>query len=305
MSIQKHLVVWSATPTPFLDDGSLDEAAIARVAEHHLALAVDGIFVAGSCGEGAWMRSDQRVRLAALLKRHVGGKIHVAAQVTDTSPARVKENMKAIADSGADSVVIAPPLLARFCTDDFARRYFIESLDAAPMPVGLYALRPPVAPPIGLPVWREAASHPKVRYIKDSTSFEDYRRLFLRVRDQRPGLTLLTGNEFVFLIDMAAGYDGVLAGAGILIGGVIRRSLEAFARGERAEAEALENRCGEILWGIFGEDRSRWLGGLKYTLVRLGLFSREFLHLSYPLSNQDREAIDRVLEEYAADLHPQ
>lgn len=304
MIAQKRYQVWSATPTPFLADAALDEAGIARVVEQHLALGVEGLFAAGTCGEGAFMTLEQRVRLATLLKRHAGNKLHVAVQVTDTSSTRVRENMRALADAGTDSVVIAPPLLARFCNDSFARRYFFESIEAAPLPVGLYALRPPAAPPISLAVWREAALHPKVSYIKDSTSFEDFRRLFLQVRAERGGLTLLTGNEFCFLSSLAAGYDGVLAGTGILIAGVVRRALEAFGRGERLEAERLEQRAGEIMWGIFGDDRARWLGGLKYALVRLGVFSTEFLHLCYPLTAQDRTAIDRVLKKYAGDFRP-
>ena len=289
-------ILWSATPTPFLADGSLDEVGIGNVVEQHLRLGIDGIFACGTCGEGPFMLTQQRVKLVSALKRIAGDRIHLAVQVSDTSAARVKENMRAMAEAGADSAVIAPPLMTRFCTPAFLRRYFLEPLENPPLPVGLYVFGAAVAPGVSLDMWCEFASHPKIKFVKDSSSFEDIQHALLGVKAARPGLTLMTGNEFNVVSAVAAGYDGALAGTGILIGGMLRLALDALAAGDRTAADAWQERSNECLWGLFATDRSRWLGGLKYALKSLGIFRDDFLHLGYSLTQADRDEIEATLK---------
>ena len=301
----KDYMLWSATPTPFLDDGSLDEVSLGRAVEQHVLLGIDGVFACGTSGEGPWMPSGDRPKVVSALKRIGGDRIHVAAQVTDTSAARVRENMGPMADAGADSLVIAPPLMTRFAGEGFVRRYFMEPIEASPLPVGLYAFKPPISPPIALDFWCEAAAHPKVAYVKDSTSFEDFEHAFLGVKAERPELVLLTGNEFNIVSAAAAGYDGALAGTGIVVGGMLRRALASLAAGDRAEADAWQRRSNACLWGLFGKDRARWLGGLKYALKCMGIFREDYLHLNcFSLTEADRREVEATIEEYREFILP-
>ena len=289
-------IIWSATPTPFLRDGSLDLASIERLVEQHLGLGVTGLFVAGTCGEGPLMPSAQRTELVRAIKRHAGPRLHIAAQVSDSSAARVRENVARMQDAGADSVVIAPPWIPRFCNRDFVRRYFLEPIEAATAPVGLYVLKQPPETGLDLALWTELAAHPKVSLVKDSSASEEYIRALADVRKRRPDILLLTGYEFDTLTAAAGGYDGALLGSGILIGGFIRRALDALAAGARAGAERWQKRSNEFLYDLFRRDIGNWLGGLKYALVRLGIFGTEFMHMSYPLTDVDRARIDAALE---------
>jgi len=210
-----------------------------------------------------------------------------------------------MADAGADSLVIAPPTIARFAAPDFLRRYYLEPIESSPLPVGLYALAPPIAPPVSPDLWREMASHPKVAYVKDSSLLDEYARAFLDVKAKRPGLMLLTGNEFDIVSAAADGYDGALAGTGILVGGMLRRALDAVEAGDRTAADDWQRRSNECLWGIFGRDISRWLGGLKYALKRLGIFRAAYMHLDcFPLTEDDRKEIDATIEEFRAEIFP-
>jgi dihydrodipicolinate synthase/N-acetylneuraminate lyase len=121
-------------------------------------------------------------------------------------------------------------------------------------------------------------------------------KALVAVKAKRPDLLLETGYEFGVVAAVAAGYDGCLLGTGILIGGMIRRALDALAAGDRAGAEAWQKRSNEFLWDLFRRDISIWLGGLKYALKRLGIFNDEFMHLSYPLTPEDKARMDAALE---------
>jgi dihydrodipicolinate synthase/N-acetylneuraminate lyase len=200
-------------------------------------------------------------------------------------------------DAGADSVVIAPPfLVADFCNRDFLLRYFLEPMESAAVPVGVY-IRPPLGKmELPLALWDEVAAHPRVKFVKDSSASADYVRHFVEVKRQRPELTLLTGFEFDVVSAVAAGYDGCLMGTGVLNSGLIRRALDALAAGDSSGAQAWQERSNEFLHDLFRPDVSGWMAGLKHALRRIGVFSTEFSHLAFPITDQDRRRIDAALE---------
>lgn len=300
----KEPVIWSATPTPFLDDGTLDKAALERVVEQHRRLGVTGLFLAGSCGEGPFMTNDQRVELVRAVGRLTDSRIRITAQVSDTSAARVRDNISRMEQAGAQYVVVAPPWIARWCNRDFCRRYFYESIESATVPVGIYVLQQPAETGLDLALWTELAAHPRVRLVKDSSASSDYARAFADIRQKRSDLLLLTGYEFDVGSAVSAGYDGALLGTGILNGALIRRAMAALAAGDEAGAAAWHQRSNELLWDLFGRDLRQWLGGLKYALKRLGIFNTEFMHLSYPLTAADRARIDAALEREREFIQP-
>jgi len=288
--------VWSATPTPFLQDGALDVASLERVIEQHLALGVRGVLLGGSCGEGTWMPSAQRTELVRETVRTAGGRLRVTVQVSDTSPPRVRENMHAAEEAEADTVVIAAPIVDRFITREFCRRYFLESIEAARVPIGIYIMPSSPGSPMDEGLWLEIASHPAVTLLKDSSRSSSLRDKLGAIRKQRDDLLLLTGNEFDVIGAMEAGFDGGLLGTGILNARLVRKALDALQAGDRPEAQSWQGRSNALLYDLFGEDIGIWLGGLKYALKQLGIFSTETMLLDYPITDVDRQRIDTALE---------
>lgn len=294
---QNKKIIWSATPTPFLADGSLDKAGIHHLVEQHLRLNIQGLFAAGTTGEGPHMPGAQRGEFVRILKQIAGTQIHLAAQVSDTSAVRVQDNMRRMTDAGADSLVLSAPLMPKFCSEHFLRRYFFESLEAATLPVGIYLLKGGIpGAEISLDLWREIAAHPNVHFLKDSTASQETADALLAVKQQRPELILLTGYEFDVLTTVTAGYDGGLLGTGILNGRMIRHALDALENGDTETAAAWQKRANDFMYDMFRRDFSTWLGGLKYALKRLGIFSTDFMHLCFPLTNADRNRIDAAIE---------
>jgi 4-hydroxy-tetrahydrodipicolinate synthase len=291
---RKH--IWSATPTPFLPDGSLESPGIERLVAQHRKLGASGLFLGGTCGEGGFMPNEQRLELVRQVKRTTGDSLHIAAHVSDTSAARVTENIRQMTDAGADSVVIAPPfLVADLCNRDFLRRYFLEPIETSRLPVGIYVRMPLSRMELDLPIWDEVIAHPNVKFVKDSSGSVDYRRHFLQHK-RRSELTLLTGAEFDVVAAVVDGYDGGLMGTGILNAGLIGRAIDVLAAGDATAAQAWQERSNGLLFDLFRRDISAWMGGLKYALRKLGLFASEFSHLSFKIDDEDRRRIDAALE---------
>ena len=292
-----HGAIWSATPTPFLATGELDDAGLERLCRQHERLRVLGLFLGGTCGEGPFMPNRQRAELVRKVRRLAGPSFHLAVQVSDTSAARVRENIAAAVDAGADSVVIAAPWLVRFVNRDFARRYFFESLESAcPVPRGIYVIAQPPETGIDRDLWQEIVGHPQVAYVKDSSGSVEYRRAFVAVKARRPELVLRTGCEFDVLSAPRDGYAGCLLGTAIFSGAMIGRAIAALEDGDDAEAQSWQERSNRLLYDLFRPDISAWMSGLKYALRVAGIFSTEFSHLAYSLTDDDRRRIDAALQ---------
>jgi len=297
MEARNRKIVWSASPTPFLSDGSLDPAGIDNLIEQHQKLGVDGLFLGGTCGEGPFTPTSQRLEMIRMVKKSAGDCFTLCSQVSDTSAARVKDNIQSVADLGIDFVVIARPIVERFYDKiEMVRRYFFEAIESSPLPVAIYMIGKPDEEVLGLDLWIEIASHPNVKFVKDSTASNEFRTALCKLKKKRPELTVLTGNEFDVIGAVKAGYDGGLLGTGILNAGMIRRAVDAVANGKTKDAQEWQDRSNAFLWDLFEKNISLWLGGLKYALKKLGIFNDEFMHLHFPLTDAQCRRIDEALE---------
>ena len=52
---EKMKGVWSAAPTPLTNDMKVHKGDVKRMVGHHIRLGVNGLFLAGTNGEGPWL----------------------------------------------------------------------------------------------------------------------------------------------------------------------------------------------------------------------------------------------------------
>lgn len=293
--------VWSALPTALNADLTVDAASTTRTIQDAIASAMRGVFIGGTCGEGPWLPDRERRRLIGFTRSAAGQRLHIAAQVTDNSVARVLDQIRAAQDAGADYALVAPPPVFLNPTADRIVRHFLVIAEASPLPLGIYDLgthRPNMIPTGRL---REVYAHPNVHFVKDSSGLPARRAEALAARAARPALRLFNGDEFSCLDHFLAGYDGVIFGGAAAVAPKLHRVVDLFSAGRLAEARIADAEMRRILHGIYGgETIACWLTGLKYYMVRRGLFSSTASFLEYPLTPDCRAFIER----YVADTTP-
>lgn len=306
MEKRRPSLVWSATPTPFTETFQIDRESIRRMVDHHVALGVDGIFVAGTCGEGPWLDERQTEELVRSVSEANGGRLQLGVQVTDNSPARVLERLEKLEKISYDIAVIAQPGVFINGTPKRVAGYYTEILDRTSKPVCFYDRGARAEFPLEAGLLAEICGHPMVRMVKDSTRCEEKRDVYLRIREERGGgLDLLSGDEFCCREYLAAGYDGLMTGGGILTGKLLRRMLELFRQGDEAALVELDDRGRRLLKAVYGgEGFPCWMSGLKRCLVEMGVFSSASSLLGYPLSEGCLAEIRRVVREEAEWLLP-
>jgi 4-hydroxy-tetrahydrodipicolinate synthase len=284
----------------------LDVPSVRRMVEHHVRLGVQGLFLAGSNGEGPWMTDSQRGRLVQAARRYARGRLVLAVQVTDNSAARILENMHAAKADGADIAVIAPPYFHMRATPAAILDLYRQAIRQSPLPVGVYDRgrhSPVFVPPS---VLGAIYAEPQVILVKDSSTDPTRRRLALEARKRRPSLRLLTGYEFDCVSYLQAGYDGLLLGGGAFNGHLAGQIVQAVAAGQIALARRLQGRMNRIMYAVYGGRRiACWLAGEKELLVKMGIFRTWRNYLGYTLTASCRRAIRRVLKADKDVLWPQ
>lgn len=295
MSIASTIYLWSAAPTPLTETLEVDEASVERMVERSVAAGISGLFLAGTCGEGPWLSDRERSRLLAAAARAAAGRLELAMQVTDTSVPRIRDNILRARDAGAGIAVIGPPPLMLNVTPARIVEHFEGAATASPLPVGIYDLGQ--HRPFSIPVeqLQRVLLHPNVVLLKDSSGNAERQRVALAARRAKPGLRLFSGDEFNGVAYLEAGYDGMMFGGGAAIGEFMRAIAAHLQQGQATHAAAVERRMVALLHGIYGGPKlTCWLTGLKYFLVRQGVFSGSQSFLQYPLTDECRAFIERA-----------
>ncbi len=282
--------VWSATPTPFTDSMAIDTDSVKRMIDHHLRLGVKGLFLAG---------------LVRSVSDCAAGRLAIAVQVTDNSTARILDNVAQAQEDGADIAVIAPPYFLLNATPENVTKLYVDAISDSALPVGVYDRGTHGAVVVPNECLSEIYGQDNVLLVKDSSTDPERRDIALAVREKRPELLLLDGDEFHCVEYIVAGYDGLLLGGGIFNAYIARQIIAAVHAGNVDEANALQERMNRMMYDVYGgETISCWLAGLKKLLVDMGIFSTWGHFLGYPVTDECQAAITRVIEQDADVLFP-
>jgi len=302
---QRLTGIWSATPTPFTAELRLDIGSTKRMVEHHLRLRVKGLFLAGTCGEGPWMPEKEKRLLVQTAASSASGKLVLGVQVTDNSAERVLLNIHNAKADGADVAIVAPPYFMLNATPERLLDFYRHVIRESELPVGIYNLGRFSSVTVPDEVMGNILQEKNVVLSKDSSSLRSHRQLMLAAKRKRPELVILSGDEFDCVRYLRAGYDGLLLGGAILTGKVARKISDAIAAGDMAGAREFELRMVEMLHVVYGgKSLACWLSGLKWTLVRMGIFQTWNSFLHYPLTPACKLGISRILKKHSNDLMP-
>jgi 4-hydroxy-tetrahydrodipicolinate synthase len=305
ISPQQFEGVWSATPTPFTKDWRIDLESVERLVEHHLRLGVQGLFLAGTCGEGAWMADGERRKLVRHVVEIARGRLGIAVQVSDNSATRILDNIAQAQEDGADLVVIAPPYFVMNAVPTMLRDLYLEAIRGSSLPVCVYDLgknrQHSPSPELLAELYRE----PNVVAVKDSSGDDARMQIALEARRKRPDLRLLNGDEFNCVKYLQAGYDGLMLGGAAFHGALAKKIMQVVADGKIERALELQERMNRIMFAVYGgENISCWLAGAKKLLMELGIFQSWNNYPHYPLTQGCIAAMKKVVKNDADILLP-
>jgi 4-hydroxy-tetrahydrodipicolinate synthase len=208
--------VFAIAPTPFHDDGRIDEASIDKMTDFYLETGCAGITVLGIMGEAPKLDAEEAIAVVRrVIKR--AGTAPIIVGVSAPGFAAMRSLARAAMDAGAAGVMIAPVPALR--TDDQIVGYFRQAVEAIggdiPWVLQDYPLTLSVQMTPGV-IRRIVQDNPSCQMLKheDWPGLEKITALrgFERDKSMRP-ISILTGNGALFLdFEMERGADGAMTG---------------------------------------------------------------------------------------------
>jgi 4-hydroxy-tetrahydrodipicolinate synthase len=211
---------FAIAPTPFHDDGRIDERSIDRLTDFYAETGCDGVTVLGILGEAPKLDATEAEQVAIrFVKRakNTAKNMQIIVGVSAPGFASMRALAKASMDAGAAGVMIAPPPSLR--TDDQITGYFKQAQEAIgpdiPWVLQDYPLTLSVVftPAVIRKIVMDSPSCVMLKH-EDWPGLEKISalRAFQKDGSLRP-LSILTGNGGLFLdFEMERGADGAMTG---------------------------------------------------------------------------------------------
>lgn len=195
-------------PTPFDDQGGIDEAAFGRLCERQIAAGATALVVGETSGESSTLEPAERerlVRIAVDVARH---RVRIIAGAGSNATERAIAFTQAAEAAGADAVMSVVPYYNKPMPSGMAA-HFRAIAAATTLPVILHDI--PSRTVRGLPddTLIELARSPQFAGLRDGSG--DIARL-MRLRSRLPAsFRLLTGDDTTSLAYLTADGDGCIS----------------------------------------------------------------------------------------------
>jgi 4-hydroxy-tetrahydrodipicolinate synthase len=208
--------VYVIAPTPFHEDGRIDEASTDRMVDFFAEAGCTGITVLGQMGEAPKLDHEEALSVASRVIRRAG-RMQVVVGVTAPGFAGMRSLARSAMDAGAAGVMIAPPASLR--TDDQIVTYYRQAAEAigadVPFVIQDYPLSFGVVmtPAVIRRIVLENASCVMLKH-EDWPGLEKISALRGFERDgSMRRISILCGNGGLFLdFEMERGADGAMTG---------------------------------------------------------------------------------------------
>lgn len=252
-----------------------------------------GVVLFGSNGEGPLLDEEEKIRLTGYARDVVPPTRPLIAGSGAESTRAVVRQSRAMAEAGADAVIIQPPAYYGGSLSAAALRdFFLAAADASPVPVVLYNIPKYTHVALEAALVAELARHPNIIGLKDSSG--DIRRLGAFSEACGQDCRLLVGSGALLYTALELGAVGGVCGLGLLAPRECAEIVRLFRAGQRAEAGELQERLAPVHREIVGR---MGVAAVKAALDMLGYIGGPPRPPLRAAGEKERAEIARVLRE--------
>jgi 4-hydroxy-tetrahydrodipicolinate synthase len=269
-----------ALVTPMRADGSVDHEAWQRLLDWHVAEGTDAIVVGGTTGESPTLETEELAELVGLARDRIGGRIPVIAGSGTNSTAKTTELSLAMAEAGADALLLVTPYYNR-PTQEGLFRHFTAVADAVDIPILLYNVPGRTACDLLPETIVRLSKHPLIAGIKEATG--DLSRAETILHGARPGFQLVSGDDPTAAELMKRGACGVVSVTANVAPRAMHDMCAAALAGQHAQAASINEKLMPLHLAMFVEANPI---PVKWAVARLGLIGAAIRLPLTPLSER-------------------
>lgn len=283
----------TAMVTPFDADNRVNYNKACELADFLLDNGSDSLVVCGTTGESPTLTSEEKLRLFAEIKRHVGNRAKIIAGTSCYETALSVELSKKAESLGIDAILAVTPYYNK-PPQDGIYAHFAAIAEAVSLPVILYNV--PSRTNLNIEpatTVRLAADYGNIVALKEAcSSMDQVSELMSIVGDD---FMLYCGDDSLTLPMLSLGAVGVISVASHLVGNQIKKMIDDCYAGNWQDARSIHFKLFPLMRKLFITSSPL---PLKYCLNRIGMdVGNCRLPLTEPTTEQKR-ILDNMLKAY-------
>jgi len=262
--------VGTALITPFTADGSLDEAAISRLARRQIDAGVHVLVPCGTTGETPTLSFDERRRVIELVVAEAKGRALVLAGAGGYDTKEVIHMVAMVKAAGADGILSVTPYYNKPTPEGLYQHYkaIAESTD---LPIIVYNVPGRTGCNIDPATLVLLAGIPNIIGVKEASG--NISQMAQICHDVPSDFLVMSGDDAITLPLMALGGHGIISVVSNEVPSEMVQMVEAFERGALADARYWHNKLLPIMQINFVESNP---GPVKFAMAAMGLCEEVF-----------------------------
>ena len=250
--------------TPFRD-GEVDEAAIRRIVDWHVAEGTSGLVPCGTTGESPALSHEEHDRVVSLTIECAAGRIPVMAGTGSNSTREAVRLTQHARAAGADAALLVMPYYNK-PTQEGMYAHFRAVHDATDLPLYIYNIPGRCVVDMSVETMARLAELPRIVGVKDASN-DPARPHQLRLALRGRAFNQLSGEDASQLAFLACGGHGTISVTANVAPRECAAMHQAWAAGDAAKALELHERLMPLHDALFVETSP---GPVKYAVSLLG-----------------------------------
>lgn len=240
--------VLTAMVTPFKKDLSVDYAMAEKLADHLCKNGSDGLVLHGTTGESPTLTHEEEYELYRVVKKAVGGKCKIVAGTGSNSTATTIKSTKEAEIIGVDGAMIVVPYYSK-PPQEGLYQHFKAVADNTSLPLIIYNI------PGRTGKNMETDTVARLAEIKNYVGVKEASGNLDQVADVRKkcpkDFVIYSGDDNLTYPILERGGIGVISVASHLVGKEIKKMVDLFFQGKKAEAKVIHDKLMPLFEAIF------------------------------------------------------
>jgi len=281
--------VGTALITPFTRDGSLDEAAVTRLARRQVDAGVHFLSPCGTTGEAPTLTHREKLRVVELVLGEAKGKVPVLAGAGGYDTREVIELARDMERVGADGLLSVTPYYNK-PTQEGLYQHFKAIAEATSLPIVLYNVPGRTGVNMLADTTLRLSEIPNIVAIKEQPDLPQMSQIISGARED---FIVLSGDDPVTVAVMAIGGKGVISVASNEAPAEMAQIVELCEKGDFAAARKLHHWLFPLIQVNFAETNPI---PCKAAMAAMGLIEESYRLPIVPPSATTRNKVMQVLQ---------
>ena len=262
--------VGTALVTPFAADGSVDEAAVCRLARRQIDAGVHFLVPCGTTGETPTLSPAERRRIVELVVAEVKGRALVLAGAGGYDTAEVIHTVAGMQKAGADGILSVTPYYNR-PTPEGLYQHYTAIAESTTLPIVVYNVPGRTGCNVDPVTLARLATIPNIVGVKEASG--NITQMAEICRRLPKEFIVLSGDDAITLPLMAIGGRGIISVASNVAPAEMVQMVEAAERGDFASARVWHEKLMPFMQVQFIESSP---GPVKFAMATMGLCGGTF-----------------------------